>query len=45
MIQKLFFTHVKDYQDEKILYDQIIFDAQLNVDLDKLVTDYLKISL
>ena len=42
MSQTLSFTYIKDHQNKKILYDQLIFDAQLNVDLDKLITDYLK---
>ena len=42
MFQKLFFAHVKDFQDDKTLYDQLIFDTQLNMDSDELVTNYLE---
>ena len=42
MFQKLTFSHVKDHQNNKTPYPQLTFDAQLNVDLDKLATDYLK---
>ena len=43
MFQKLKFTHVKEHQDNKILYAQLSFDAQLNIDIDTdtLAIDYL----